>query len=260
VPRPDLDPEILEHGGRAFRLSALIETHVFAASGKDLGRCHDIWAQRSGPRLGAFGPALRIHSLLVGRGAFGERLGYHYGDVKGPWLFKAFFKRLHRSAAVVGWDDIARIEKGAIRLRPRVELGSLDEFDDEHADDGIFLGLRVLDSQIVDAQGKMCGEADDLQLMLSRGNAAPYVSAVLTGPGALAHRIGGRPGLWIESVYKRMHPAHEPAPASIPFDVVRDIGNHVQLSVPRSQLDISGFEDWVRDRIIAKIPGATRER
>src|SRR2546430_3022202 len=101
MPRPDLDPEVLEQ--RAFRLSVLIETHVFAAGGKDLGRCHDIWAQCTGPKLGEFGPALRIHSLLVGRGAFGERLGYHHGDVKGPWLLKVFFQRLHRSAAVVGW-------------------------------------------------------------------------------------------------------------------------------------------------------------
>jgi hypothetical protein len=258
VPRAELAPEVLEEDGRTFRLSAVIATPVFAAGGKPLGECHDVWAQRTGPKLGEFGPALRVHSLLVGGGAFGERLGYHHGDVKGPWLLKAFFQRMHRSACVVEWDDIASIDAKGMHLRPHVRLGSLDDFDREHADDGIFLGLRVLDSQVVDAQGKMCGEADDLRMTLARGNAAPYASAILTGPGALAHRIGGRLGLWIESVYERLHPAHEPAPASIPFDVVRDIGNHVQLSVPRSELNVSGFEDWVRDRIIGKIPGATR--
>jgi hypothetical protein len=135
--------------------------------------------------------------------------------------------------------------------------GSLDDFEREHHDEGVFLALRVLDGQIVDRQGRMSGEADDLELTLGRGGSAPYVSAILSGPGALAHRLGGRLGLWMESVYRRVHLASEPAPVSIPFDVVRELGNHTQLSVPRSELGVTGFEDWVRDRIISRIPGST---
>jgi sporulation protein YlmC with PRC-barrel domain len=256
VPAPRVDPEVSAHDGRTFRLSALIGTRVYTAGGKDLGRCHDVWAVADGPGLGAFGPALRIHSLLAGRGAFGERLGYHHGGVKGPWAFRALFQRMHRSAVVIAWDCIDVVEKGAIRLRAHANLGPLDEFNRDHTD-GIFLGLRVLDSQIVDAQGLMTGNADDLELTASRrADRAPYVSAILTGPGALAHRLGGRLGLWLESVHRRLHPAENAGPAAIPFERVREIGNHVQLDVPRSKLDISGFEDWVRDRIIDKIPGS----
>jgi hypothetical protein len=230
------------------------------AGGRGLGECHDVWAVPDGPALGEFGPALRVHSLLFGGGAFGERLGYHHGDVKGPMLVRAFFQHLHRNASVAEWRQIDVIERGVIHLRSREKPGSLDEFDRAHTDDGIFLGLRIVDSQVIDAQGKMAGEADDLELTMSRRrDGAPHVSAILTGPGALAHRLGGRLGLWLESVHKRLHPSENAGPARIPFDVVREVGNHVQLSVPRSELDISRFEDWVRDRIIGRIPGASRE-
>lgn len=254
--RPDFAPEITEHGGRTVRLSAVIDTPVYMSAGKPVGECHDVWATPSGPALGEFGPALRIHSIVIGRGAFGERLGYHHGDLTAPWLLRVLFERLHRAAAVVAWPDVAAVEPGAVRLRPHATLGSLDDFDRDHTDDGVFLGLRLLDTQIVDAQGRMAGVADDLELAVrTRGNVAPHATAILTGPGALAHRIGGRLGLWIESVHRRLHIENEPAPATIPFDVVRSIDNHVQLAVPRSELGITGLEEWARDRVIAKIPG-----
>lgn len=255
---PEIDAAVAENNGRTIRASAILEKHVYAAGGRDLGTCHDIWSTRDGPVLGEFGPALRVRCLLVGRGAFGERLGYLHGDVKGPWALRAFFKFLHRSSFVVSWENIARIDQRGVYLRARVELGSLDDFERDHHDEGVFLALRVIDGQLIDAQGRMSGEADDLRITLGRGRSAPYVSAILTGPGALAHRIGGRLGLWIESVYRRVHPAEEPAPVPIPFEVVRDIGDHTQLAVPRSELGVTGFEDWVRDRIISRIPGNTR--
>jgi hypothetical protein len=38
--------------------------------------------------------------------------------------------------------------------------------------------------------------------------------------------------------------------------VVKRVGNHVEVAVSRSELDVSRFEEWVREKIIAKIPGA----
>lgn len=258
--RAEIDAALLADHGDAFLLTALVDKPVYAAAGKDLGKCHDVWATRTGPRIGAFGPALRVDAVIVGTASVGDRLGYHLGDVEKPWLLSAFFKWLHRSARVVHWDAVARVDAKGVHLRPRAAVERANAFDRDRRGDGLFLGLRVLDSEIVDSNGRSCGVVDDLELKLARGNAAPYVASIRTGPGALAHRIGGRAGLWLESLYKRVRPADAQAPVEISFDAVREIGNHVQLAVPRSDLDVTRFEEWVLDRVISKIPGAPRGR
>ncbi len=118
--------------------------------------------------------------------------------------------------------------------------------------------LSLLDRQIVDCNGRLAGKVDDLELTVPedpRGG-PPVVTAVLAGPGALAHRLGGRLGAWLESVHARLHPAAEPGPARIPFGVVKRVGNVVEVSVPRSDLELSLFEDWVREHFVGRIPGA----
>ena len=50
------------------------------------------WSPTDRP-LGAFGPALRLHDLIVGRGSLGARLGLDRDRVRGPWLLKALFAR-----------------------------------------------------------------------------------------------------------------------------------------------------------------------
>lgn len=120
-------------------------------------------------------------------------------------------------------------------------------------------GLSLLDHQIVDCDGKMAGNVDDLELTLSEDGGPPICTAILSGPGALGNRVGGKLGRWIESVHQRLHHLTEPGPSRISFGVVKRIGPAIELSVPKRDLDISTFEDWVRDRIIAKIPGSRRE-
>lgn len=116
--------------------------------------------------------------------------------------------------------------------------------------------LSLLDRQVVDCNGRMAGKVDDLELTLPDDGGPPVVTAVLAGPGALAHRLGGRLGIWVESVHARLHPRPEPEPARVPFDVVADVGATVELRVPKSELELSRFEDWVRDNFIGRIPGA----
>lgn len=118
-------------------------------------------------------------------------------------------------------------------------------------------GLMLLDRQIVDKDGKMAGNVDDLELTFpEEGTGPPIVTAIYAGPGALARRIGGRLGEWIESVHTRLHPNEQPGPARIPFGVVKRFDNHVELAVSKDDLDVSMFERWVRERIIDRIPGA----
>jgi hypothetical protein len=101
----------------------------------------------------------------------------------------------------------------------------------------------------------MAGKVDDLELTVP-DEGAPYVSAILAGPGSLSRRIGGRLGAWIESVHRRLHPDASPGPASISWGVVTEVGSAVKLSVAKSGLEVDRFEAWVRTHAIERIPGS----
>jgi len=40
--------------------------------------------------------------------------------------------------------------------------------------------------------------------------------------------------------------------------VVKGTGATVDLNVPKRELELSRFEDWVRDHFVGRIPGADR--
>ena len=96
------------------RLSDLFGCEVIGADGRKLGHVLDARLVADGPPLGAFGPALRLHDLIVGRGSLGARLGLDRERVRGPWLLKVLFarRRLHH----VPWESIADIRDGTITL------------------------------------------------------------------------------------------------------------------------------------------------
>jgi len=116
-------------------------------------------------------------------------------------------------------------------------------------------GLRLLDRQLIDVEGRFAGKVDDLELTWPEVG-APYVSAILSGPGSLSRRIGGRLGEWIESAHHRLHPSETPGPASISWGVVHEVGSAILLSVPKAMLDVDRFEKWTRVHAIQKIPGS----
>jgi hypothetical protein len=116
-------------------------------------------------------------------------------------------------------------------------------------------GLSLLDRQLIDVDERFAGTVDDLELTVP-DEGAPYVTAILAGPGSLSRRIGGRLGSWIESVQKRLHPSSDPGPASISWGVVTEVGSAIRLSVPRSALEVDRFESWVREHVIGRIPGS----
>lgn len=120
--------------------------------------------------------------------------------------------------------------------------------------------LSLLDRQMLDADGWLSGRVDDLELTVPEGSedGAPIVTAILAGPGALARRLGGSLGMWLESVHARLHPSKDAAPARIPFGVVKEIAATIGLSVPKRDLALTRFEDWIRDHLIGRIPGARR--
>jgi hypothetical protein len=60
----------------------------------------------------------------------------------------------------------------------------------------------------------------------------------------------------IASGHDRLKDPEQEGPARISFGVVARIGSQVDLTVGREELDTFEFERWVRDHVIAKIPGS----
>jgi sporulation protein YlmC with PRC-barrel domain len=57
--------------------------------------------------------------------------------------------------------------------------------------DDLDLAYRLLDLDLVDAEGRRCGKVDDLEIAGDAGETA-YVGALVAGPGALARRFPRR--------------------------------------------------------------------
>ena len=117
-------------------------------------------------------------------------------------------------------------------------------------------GLHLLDRQVVDPDTRMVCKVDDLELTVPEDGGAPYVTAILAGPAALAPRLGGLLGRWVLAVQRRLHPAEVPEPARIGFGVVDEVGSRVRIALRREELAVNAFEAWCRDNVVAKIPGA----
>lgn len=241
------------------RLTDLLEARLVDGDGVDLGRIRDVWLVQDGPPLGSFGAALRVERLVAGRAAIGSRLGYERASMKGPWPIATFFHRRHAHGVSARWPEVSAAEEGRVRLRLAAgELEKPESIEEvqRHAPGRMLsAGLDLLDRQLVDPDGFMAGNIDDLELEL-RDEGPPVVVSILAGPGALARRLGGRLGGWMASIHDRLKDPEHEGPARISFGVVARIGSQVDLTVGREDLDTFEFERWARDHIIAKIPGS----
>ena len=119
--------------------------------------------------------------------------------------------------------------------------------------------LELLDRQLIDSEGVAAGKVDDLELT-EMADGSLVVTAILSGPGALAPRLGGRLGAAWAAAFERLHPDTDPEPARISFGVVRELeGAQVRLTISRHHLEGNQLEHWIRDRFIRRIPGAGHE-
>ena len=124
----------------------------------------------------------------------------------------------------------------------------------------IHAGLGLLDRQLVDRGGRLCGKVDDLELSEpdERGNV--YVEAIVCGPGALLTRTGRqRLGPWLRRMTRRTFPADADDAGRVPLSRVADIGNHVTLAMDSEELATYAVERWTRDHVIGHIPGSGHE-
>ena len=121
----------------------------------------------------------------------------------------------------------------------------------------VLLAFDLLDRQILDRAGQPVGKVDDLELAPDDNDGQLYVSALLVGQQALGRRIGGWFGRWIENTARRLEPTPDIGPIRIPYDLVATVDSAVTLSVRRELLVDPPLEVWLRDHLIARIPGAS---
>jgi hypothetical protein len=109
----------------------------------------------------------------------------------------------------------------------------------------IDLGLGVLDHQLMDSEGRRCGNVDDLELDgLATGE--PRVVAILTGPPAWRGR--GLFGRLAASVARGRL-------VRLPWEEVAEIKSCVQLRKTAKELRLGRGDDRARGWI-EKIPGS----
>ena len=125
--------------------------------------------------------------------------------------------------------------------------------DDLAHPSAIDANLELLDRQIVDHDGLMVGKVDDLEIE-ERADGRIYVTALLTGPGALGPRLGGALSTFVTGTWQRL--SGRPAPARIDWSQVASVETVVRLAVGRTTVTVDGFETWLRDKVIAAIPGS----
>ncbi len=111
----------------------------------------------------------------------------------------------------------------------------------------------LFDRQVLDSDGRMVGKVDDLELE-ERADGRLYVTALLSGPGALGPRLGGALGNIVTRAWSRL--AERTDPARVDWSHVASVGTAIRLAVDRETVAVDGFEVWMRDRVIAAIPGS----
>jgi sporulation protein YlmC with PRC-barrel domain len=112
--------------------------------------------------------------------------------------------------------------------------------------------LHLLDRQVLDVDGVPVTTVDDLEVEPMDGSATDppgqrttRLTAILTGPVLATRVFGGRPprSRWVR----------------IPWALVTDVGTALRLGSPGAALDATWTERWVRDHVIARIPGGRHD-
>ena len=118
----------------------------------------------------------------------------------------------------------------------------------------LFVGFDLLDRQILDRDGQDVGKVDDVEFAVDE-DGSTYLVALLVGPEALGRRLGGWLGRVVSGVAARLARAR-PGPIRIPYDTVEKVDNAVHLKIRRELLPEPELEAWLREHVIARIPGS----
>jgi sporulation protein YlmC with PRC-barrel domain len=96
-------------------LSDLLTSRVVDERGARLGHVRDVEFRRDGPSIEGFGPAYRVHALIVGKGSLGARLGLDREHIHSPWLLRVLFGR--HTPRAIPWADVVAVDDQRITVR-----------------------------------------------------------------------------------------------------------------------------------------------
>lgn len=112
--------------------------------------------------------------------------------------------------------------------------------------------LHLLDRQVHDTEDLVVCTVDDLELSLpgdgahiEPGTEAPMLTHLLTGPTLGTRLFGGQPPI------ERME--------RIPWADVAEVGTILRLRNRAEGLSVRWVEHWLRDHVIARIPGGRHD-
>jgi sporulation protein YlmC with PRC-barrel domain len=114
----------------------------------------------------------------------------------------------------------------------------------------------ILDKQVVDRNETKMGKVDGIVAELREG-APPRVAFIEIGSVALARRLGPRLGRLVSRLSARLGGEAHREPYRVPWQKVRDIGVDIELDLEVHETTIFDWQDWLRDHVIGKIPGAS---
>lgn len=122
-------------------------------------------------------------------------------------------------------------------------------------DEQIDLVRDVLDQQLVDSDETKMGRVDGLVLTID-GKGQPRVDHLELGFAVLARRIHPRVEEWLLAVRRRFS-VRRSARQSVPWSSVIDVNlHHIKVDVQAFDTPALDWERWLRNRIVAKIPGS----
>jgi sporulation protein YlmC with PRC-barrel domain len=113
----------------------------------------------------------------------------------------------------------------------------------------------LLDKQVVDRERVKIGKVDGLVAEL-RPDMPPRIVAIELGSIALARRLGARPGRWMTGLAARLGGERHAEQHRIAWKKVRDVGVDIEVDVDVRKTAIFDWQDWLRDHVIGRIPGA----
>jgi len=112
----------------------------------------------------------------------------------------------------------------------------------------------LLDKPVLDEARRNVGRVDSVVLELRR-DGPPVISAFEMGGRLLARRLGRRLASWAK-VFDRRWPALANGVTRFAMGAVRNTGITVSVKCDGRPAPALAWENWLRERVVSRIPGA----
>lgn len=112
----------------------------------------------------------------------------------------------------------------------------------------------LLDREILDRHGEPVGRVDDV-ILECPPDGPPRIAYLEVSGATRARRLHPRLGAWVER-WRARHGPPGSGPLRIPWSAVRMVGTDVLADVEAERTPAWAWERWLRDHVIARIPGS----